>query len=105
MSRTLTTKSARIEQDSTLDLLSSGKLETKTIRRIPLSLRPDERVMMGAAMGERYSTAIVAAWAPSHKVTSLSASDFDAAVERTHTDFHGLSSDINDESATEADGE
>jgi hypothetical protein len=52
--------------------------------------------MMGAAMGERHSIAIVQSWAPSYKVISMPADEFDAAVERTHTDYHGQTSDLDE---------
>ena len=94
MSRTLTiqSKSARSEQDSTLD----RSVIDKTPRRKPLSLRPGQTVMDGCVEGQRHALAIRDAWRPNHRVTIMQPGEFDALTERCLTDFHGLDSDINE---------
>ena len=83
----------RIKQDLTLDKITSGVTRDNSIHGIPMSLRPDERVAFGAAIGNPYCKAIVDAWKPIFTVTKMRSEEFDSLSERATVTFHGQVAD------------
>jgi hypothetical protein len=97
--------SAQISQNTTLDLIAAGELRAKVVRTIPLSLKPDERVSYGCVLNNPVAIEIRDAWKPNNRVTVMAAEEFDALIERCHTDFHGQEKDIDDSASLVAECE
>ena len=81
------TASSHAAQNTTLDEVVSS--HSSNVRRIPLSLRPGEQVVIAAAQGNRRACAIRDAWKPRFTVTLMPAAELAALSDRCSLTFTG----------------
>jgi hypothetical protein len=81
----------RTNQDAFLDLLVSGQLphQHPSLRPNPLSLRPDELLMLGCAIGDPTACSIRDSWKFQAPITVMAADELDELSVRCHTTFCG----------------
>lgn len=78
---------ARIAQNTVIDHHVSRR--PTNVRRTPLSLRPDEQVVMAAAEGNKQACAIRDAWKPRFTVTRMTSAEIAALSNRCSVTFTG----------------
>lgn len=79
--------SSRAVQNTTLDQLAST--HSSNSRRVPLSLRPGEQIVIAAAQGNGRACAIRDAWKPRFAVTLMTTAELAALSDRCSIIFAG----------------
>jgi len=74
-------------QNTTLDQLAST--HSTNARRVPLSLRPGEQIVIAAAHGNKQACAIRDAWKPRFNVTLMTTAELATLSDRCHITFTG----------------
>ena len=86
------TAPSRTAQNVTLDQVVSS--HSSNVRRVPLSLRPGEQVVMAAAEGNEQACAIRDAWKPRFTVTRMTGAEIAALSNRCSVTFSGSGASI-----------
>jgi hypothetical protein len=91
MSR-ISSVSGRAVQDTTIDHAVSTRLNN--VRRIPLSLRPDARLIEAAAMGSPLALEIARSWRFQQPVRLMDSHELEELCARCSVTFVGRASEL-----------